>query len=57
MAVIMDQSLENSVRCIILLHFYLFKNVKNKIKINLCLLLNQFFIVHTIPCATFEDLT
>ena len=40
-----------------------FENVKNmsslianKIKINLCLVLNQFFIVHTIPCAVFNYL-
>ena len=31
--------------------------IANKIKINLCLVSNQFFIVRTIPCATFHYLT
>ena len=31
--------------------------IANKIKTNLCLVLNQFFIVRPIPCATFNDLT
>ena len=49
---------------IILLYFYLFKNVKsmssqlaNKIKIILYLISNQFFIVRTILCVTFHDLS
>ena len=43
---------------------YPFKNVKNmiskianKIQITLCLVSNQFSIVHTIPCVTFHDVS
>ena len=34
----------------------LFVDCKNKIKINWCLVSNQFIIVPTIPCATFHYL-
>ena len=43
-----------------MLRFLLLKTLKlwvRTLQINLCLILNQFFIVYTIPCATFNDLT